>query len=75
MGTSCAVLVLVTVVYVVMSACGAGRDSVAFEEAASSSWDFKLNSRAILRPIASDSSASAIFFSVLHITILSYSSQ
>ena len=69
MGTSCAVFVAVAVVSVVMVACGVGWDSFSFEESESSSWDFLLNYRAILRPIASDYSTSAIFLSVLHITI------
>ena len=66
------VLVVVVVVSVVMVTCGVGRDSFAFEEAAGSSWAYLLNSRSILRSIASDYSASATFLSVLHITLLSF---
>ena len=68
-------LVSVTVVSVFMATCGVGQDSFSFKEAASYYWDFLLNSRAILRTIASDSSTSDIFLPVFHITILIYSSQ
>ena len=66
MGTSCAVLVAVAVVSVVMATCGVGRYSSDYEEPESSSCDFKLNYREILMPILSDYSASDIFLSVLH---------
>ena len=65
MGTSCAVFVAVAFISIVMVACGVGRDSFSFEEAEIHSWGFSISSREILRRIASDSSTSAIFLSVL----------
>ena len=62
MGPSCTFLVAVAFISVVMDTCGVGQDVFASEEAESSSYDFLPNSREILRLIASDSSASAIFF-------------
>ena len=70
MDPSCAVRVAVEFVSIIIAAFGFGRDLFAFEKAASSSWSFLLNYRAILKPIASDSSASDIFLSILHITVL-----
>ena len=75
MGPSCAALVAVAVVSVVMSSFGVGWYSFGFLEAASSSWVFLLNYRSILMPIVSDSSDSAIFSSVFHITSLISLSQ
>ena len=75
MGPSCAVHVAVDVVSIVMDARGVGQDSFSLEEAEIYSWYYLLNYRAILRPIASDSSDSAIFSSVLHLTIFSMSYQ
>ena len=65
MGPFYVVLVAVTAVSVVMAAFGVGWDSFDFEEAESYSWGFSISSREILRRIASDSSTSAIFLSVL----------
>ena len=71
MGDSFAALVVVVSIFVDMAACGAVRDSFAFGETESSSWGGLLDYREILRPIASDSSASDIFLSVSRITYLS----
>ena len=71
MWTSCVLRVSVTIVSVVLAASGVVRDSFSFEEEASSSWAFLLNSRAVMRPIVSDYSSSAIFLSVLKITLFS----
>ena len=73
MGPYCTVIVAVVVIYVVMAEFGMGRSSL--KEAESSSWNFLLNSRAILRPIVSDYFSSAIFLSVLHSTVFIVSSQ
>ena len=69
MGSSCEVLVDVVVVSVVMDVCGVGQNSFAFEEAEISSWGFLLTSRAIFRPIASDSSNYAFFFCLAHYSL------